>query len=256
MCTVTALPRSLLSRGASAEPLLLRIAHNRDERLTRAAGLPPAIWSAGVRRALMPIDPESGGTWIAANDAGVVFAILNANPGPRPGDLRSPGPRTAEYRPAESRGGIIPAIVESGTISDALTRAQSLRAGRYAPFRLLIFDRFQLVECWPQGDRIRHRRSFLSSAIMRTSSGLGDAVVAQPRRALFQRVLGNPGDPRAAQDRFHRHRWIGREAVSVDMRRSDARTVSLTVVEVGCETISMSYCPADSARSIVVRVAA
>jgi hypothetical protein len=41
-------------------------------------------------------------------------------------------------------------------------------------------------------------------------------------------------DPTArAQDAFHAHRWEGRGAESVDMAREDARTVSVTTVEVG-----------------------
>jgi hypothetical protein len=244
MCTVTALPRSLLSRTWRSDPLLLRVACNRDERLTRPAAVPPMLMNAGACSAVMPIDPESGGTWIAANDMGVVLAILNANPGwpvPR-GDV--------------SRGLIIPSLVASTTVSEALRRAQDLRANRYAPFRLLLFDRYQLVECWPEAGRIRHRRSFLYGAVMRTSSALGDAVVTRPRRALFTRVFHAPDDPCAAQDRFHEHVWPGREAVSVNMRRPDARTMSRTIVEIGLNTVSMSYHSIESTQPIVVRVAA
>lgn len=253
MCTVTALPRSLLARGAAEEPLLLRVVHNRDEQITRPAGLPPTLWTVGARRALMPIDPQSGGTWIAVNDAGVVFAILNANP-----HLAHQTPASAGVRRERtpSRGAIIPSLVESSTVSEALARAQRLRVQWFAPFRLLLFDRFQLVECWPHGDRLRHRRAFLSSAIMRTSSGLGDAVVAGPRRALFQRFFAHREDARRTQDRFHQHQWIGREDLSINMRRSDARTVSHTGVEVGCESVSMSYRAADSLQPVVVHVAA
>lgn len=252
MCTVTALPRSLLSRAVAADPLLLRVVHNRDEQITRAAGLPPTVWTVGSRRALMPIDPQSGGTWVAVNDAGVVFAMMNANP--HLVDVTRAGVVASQAAP--SRGIIIPSLVESATVSEALARAQQLRVESFAPFRLLLFDRFQLVECWPLGDRLRHRRAFLSSAIMRTSSGLGDAVVAGPRRALFQRFFNQPDDARDAQDGFHQHRWIGREDVSINMRRSDAHTVSHTVVEVGCESVSMSYRQADSPQPVVVRVAA
>jgi hypothetical protein len=193
---------------------------------------------------MMPTDPDSGGTWIAANDGGVVFAILNANPGwpVPPGEI--------------SRGLIIPSLVASSTVSEALRRAHDLRADRVAPFRLLLFDRYQLVECWPDQGRIRHRRSFLNGPVMRTSSGLGDAVVARPRRALFNQIFRAPDDPCLAQDRFHEHVWPEREAVSVNMRRPDARTVSHTIVEIGLNTVSMSYHPIESAQPIVVRVAA
>jgi hypothetical protein len=258
MCTLTALPRPLLARATSAEPLLLRIACNRDERLSRAAGLPPVTWAAGARSVVMPIDPESGGTWIAVNDVGIVFATLNANreSAQRPGVGNPDWSGRRGREAALSRGLIIPALVGAATTSEALVRAQQLQADRYLPFRVLLLDRYQLVECWPDGNRIRHRRTFLSGPVMRTSSGLGDAVVAGPRRALFRRCFQDGLDPIAAQNRFHDHRWTGREAVSVNMRRDDARTVSHTVVEVGLEHVSMSYRPIESAAPVVVEVAA
>lgn len=244
MCTVTALPRSVLSRALSDEPLLLRVAFNRDELRSRPSGLPPTLWTAGGRSALMPTDPQSGGTWIAANDTGIVFALLNVNAG------------LTSAPAAISRGTIIPALIGCATVSEALHRARGLQANRYRPFRLLLFDRYQLVECWPDADRIRHRRSFLNGPVMRTSSGLGDAVVIGPRRNLFRHTFLDHSDPIAAQDRFHLHRWPGREHLSVNMERSDARTVSHTVVEVGLQSVSLSYRPADSAETIVLQVAA
>jgi uncharacterized protein with NRDE domain len=244
VCTITALPRSALLRTLSDEPLLLRVACNRDEQQTRPAGLPPTLRTAGARSVVMPIDPHSGGTWIAANDTGIVFAILNLNPGlpVASGDI--------------SRGTIIPALVDAATVSEALQRARRLQARRYRPFRLLLFDRYQLVECWPDNDRIRHRRSFLYAPMMRTSSGLGDAIVIGPRRRLFRTAFSAAIDPREAQDRFHRHQWPGRAHISVNMERADARTVSCTVVEVGLQSVSISYRPTDSAQAIVLRVAA
>jgi hypothetical protein len=244
VCTVTALPRSLLVSDPAPDRLLLRVACNRDELLTRQPALPPTLWAAGRQRALMPIDPDSGGTWIAANDAGLVFVLLNANP---------KGPvRTGNV----SRGTIVPTLVGSSTVSRALSQARNLDADRFSPFRLLIVDRHEVVDCWPEGGRIRHRRSFLQSAILRTSSSLGDALVSGPRRALFQRAFNGPGDPRATQDLLHRHQWPGREAISVNMRRHDARTVSHTVVEVREGSVTLSYRAVEWPLAVAVQVAA
>lgn len=244
MCTMTALPRQLLGADPSPDRLLLRVACNRDERLTRQPALPPTLWAAGPRRAVMPIDPDSGGTWIGANDAGLVFVLLNTTPGG--------GGAAGEI----SRGTIIPRLVGCGSVSRALALAQDLPARRFAPFRLLILDRHDVVDCWPDGDRVRHRRAFLHGAILRTSSGLGDAAVTGPRRALFQRLFAASPDPRQAQDGFHRHQWPGREAISVNMRRDDARTVSQTIVEVREGSVSLSYRAVAWPRAVAVQVAA
>jgi hypothetical protein len=244
MCTVTVLPRALLACDAPDDRLLLRVACNRDELLTRAPALAPTLWAAGPRRALMPVDPQSGGTWIAANDAGLVFVLLNASGG-------SPAPARAV-----SRGTIIPTLVGCGTVSLALAQARRIRVDRCAPFRLLIIDRDEIVDCRPHGDRLHHRRSGLRSAMLRTSSGLGDAVVAGPRRALFHRTVTTACDARAAQDLYHRHQWPGRDAISVNMRRPDAATVSRTVVEVREGSVRMSYQAIEWPHAIAVQVAA
>jgi hypothetical protein len=244
MCTITALPRSLLSSATSLDRLLLRVVCNRDELLTRAPALSPTMWAAGARRALMPIDPHSGGTWIAANDAGLVFVLLNANDA-------APAPAAAV-----SRGTIIPTLVGCDTVSRALAQVQRIRADRFAPFRLLMVDRYEVIDCRPDGDRIRHRRSDLRSAILRTCSGLGDAVVAGPRRTLFRRTFIGARNAQAAQDQYHRHQWPGREAISVTMRRHDAATVSRTVVEVWEGSVRLSYQAIEWPHPVSVQVAA
>jgi hypothetical protein len=243
MCTVTVLPRVLLSSVTSDDQLLLRVVCNRDELLTRAPALPPTLWAAGPRRALMPIDPQSGGTWIAANDAGLVFALLNAND-----QASAPG--------AVSRGTIIPTLVGCATVSRALAQVQQIRADWFAPFRLLIIDRDEVIDCRLHGARLHHRRYGLRRALLRTSSGLGDAVVSGPRRMLFRRTMSGSGDAQAAQDTYHRHQWPGREAISVTMRRADAATVSRTVVEVREGSVRLSYQAMQWRYPVSVQVAA
>lgn len=244
MCTVTVLPRALLSCHASEDQLLLRVVCNRDELTTRAPALPPTSWTAGPRRVLMPIDPLSGGTWIAANDAGLVFVLLDANDG------------ASASAGVVSRGAIIPTLVGCGTISCALAQAQLIRADRFAPFTLLIIDGHEFLDCRPRADRIHYRRSSLRGAILRTSSGLGDGVVEGPRRALFRRTVAKARAARAAQDQYHRHQWPGREAISVNMRRDNAATVSRTVIEVRESSVRMSYDAIEWPLPISVQVAA
>jgi hypothetical protein len=231
MCTVTAVPWVRLSSPAwTADPLLLRVECSRDELRTRAEALPPVVQTLEGRRVVMPLDPESGGSWIAANENGLVFSLLNVN-------------QTNAPAAGLSRGGVVPRLAAAASASDALARMLAMEAGRYRPFRLLILDASQLVECWIEGGRLRYRRAYLQDAVMRTSSSLGDAVVEGPRRTLFRRFFRAASRPAAAQDAFHEHQWPGREDVSVRMERGDALTVSRTIVEVSSRFATMIYRP-------------
>ena len=246
MCTVTILPESLLSaaNGGAEDPLRWRLACNRDESTTRLAALPPSITRIGSRLAIMPVDPESGGTWIGVNDAGLACSLLNIYSGAR----KVPAPI--------SRGTIIPPLLRYGDVDSALMWAAQLQPGRYQPFRLLIVDGRELVECCSDGRTLRHRRQQLHDALIRTSSGLGDRLVARPRAALFRKFLAATSNKIAAEDLFHLHQWRGREELSVRMRRADARTVSHTVIEIRERTVSLSYRPAEAPESVSITVAA
>ena len=239
MCTVTALPRAALTGGAGNDAVL-RVSSSRDELRTRAAARPPEVHAIDGRRVIMPIDPVGGGTWIAATDRALVFALLNGNPRVDAGGAR-PAASSGDVR---SRGLIIPALVSSGCVSEALDRALSLDVSRFNPFRLLMMDGHRLIECWPDAARLRHRRATLNVPLMRTTSSLGDALVQAPRRRLFRRFFDHAADLRAAQDAFHAHQWAGREAISVRMEREDALTVSRTTIEIGRELARVSYQPA------------
>jgi hypothetical protein len=224
--------------------LRLRITCNRDELITRAPALPPVTRRIGNRLAIMPVDPDSGGTWIGANDAGVVCVLLNVYGGPR---------TTAGAR---SRGTVIPPLLGGDSVDAALERVLELPAGQYSPFRLLLLHGRHLVECWNQGHVIHCRREPLHAAQIRTSSALGDDLVTGPRTALFRQFLSAASDPIAADELFHLHQWHGREELSVRMRRGDARTVSYTVVEIGERMVRLVYRPAEAPDGVSVSVAA
>src|SRR5262245_60121124 len=66
MCTVTFIARR---QGYC-------LGMNRDEKLTRPAGLPPQKKNVNGRVVLCPSEP-GGGTWIALNDSGASLALIN-----------------------------------------------------------------------------------------------------------------------------------------------------------------------------------
>lgn len=223
MCTVTIVPTK---HG-------IRMAANRDESPLRPAAMSPRVVTIGKRQALMPIDPQSGGTWIAATDAGLMFTLLNAYPAPH--DRSAPPPRL-------SRGGIIPVLCESATLEEAFERTQVLDAANYAGFRLVLADEKRCADVYcTAGACKRTPPRVIESPLLFTSSGLGDGFVDPPRRALFEEWFPEADLPGERQVAFHRHSWPDRRHVSVCMWRPEARTVSLTIVELDAKEVRMDY---------------
>lgn len=233
MCTVTLVP--VKSGPAPA----LRMLCNRDELRSRPAALPPRRRRFGGRRAALPIDPVSGGTWVAVNDAGLALTVLNVNPAVR-----------TKHSPARrSRGEVIPALLDGSALAEVVESALMLNAGDFAPFRLIVADLQEAAEVRSDGDRVRLVRRFrLTRPALFTSSGLGDHVVEAPRRRLFQRLVDRSVAWPAQQQAFHRHTWPEQPHLSVCMSRPDAETVSLTLVELSPGRVVLTYTPGSPAR--------
>jgi hypothetical protein len=233
MCTVT-----VVRAGGP-----LRVACNRDERRDRVTAHPPFITRAGGLHVLTPQDPQGRGTWIAANSAGLIFALLNVN-----------GVAASSAAPSRSRGLVIPSLADASAMQEVVLRLEGAPARHFAPFRLLVADAFHVAEFIRAADAETveivqiHR---VDAALLFTSSSLGDAIVEGPRRLLFEQMFQPPpgdfSEIAARQDAFHAHRWRDRPAVSVHMSRPDACTVSTTVVEVTGRDVRMVYEPAHCA---------
>lgn len=219
MCTV-----SLVATGER-----LRVMCNRDEQHARPEACHPRTQATRDGFALLPIDPQGSGTWIAATSSGLVLAVLNGD-GPAP-----PG--------AVSRGRLIPALLDGRTIAEVVERAEALRGTPWPAHRLVVANRARAVELRVRPRGVSVREMSLATPLMLTSSSLEAGVVIPERRALFSSRVVGAADPLAAQDAFHRLRLDGRAWASVDMRRHDAATHSITTVDVALDRIAMRYEP-------------
>lgn len=238
MCTVSVIP---YQDGT-------RILCNRDERLARPAALPPGRWAAGTRTAVYPTDPQGGGTWVGVNDRGVAVALLNRYE--IPGCTRTPAvaqsPSTPRERPPlVTRGSIVPILLSASGLGELLALASTIDRRRFAPFRLVavVGGTVAVMTASPRDWRVRTRP--LVRPLMLTSSALGDRSVDGPRRRLFARLIARADTWLAAQQRFHRHQWARRPEVSVLMHRPDARTVSLTEIDIAQGRIWLRYQPVE-----------
>jgi len=240
MCTVTIIP---LEAG-------LRLVTNRDEERERPQADAPrwrTLRGDPPRSAVWPRDPTGGGTWVGANDAGLVLTLLNVNPQP-------PVPPDEITNPL-SRGVIIPALAEQPRAHRAMDALQRLELDRFMPFRLVAAERDPEDGTTRVIDAVWDRKALRFESRLDTpscfvSSGLGDRLV-EPRHALFAELVGG-GATAEAQDRFHAHAWPDRPELSVMMSRADARTVSVTTVEVtfdesGAAGVNLDYRPVPDA---------
>lgn len=225
MCTVTILP--IRGEGDTG----FRLACNRDESRRRPPALPPVVRACGPRFAVFPVDPLSDGTWIAANDRGVVMTLLNVYAAPVPrADPDAVAPVQAVHH--RSRGEIIPSLMIHDTVDAALVGAASIHSGDYPPFRLVMVDAARIAELHSNGSRITLWSGLRGDGPwLFTSSGLGDELVDPPRRELFLEMFDPSRNVPEVQDEYHRHVWPDQPHLSVCMSRPEACTVSYTVVE-------------------------
>jgi hypothetical protein len=182
---------------------------------------------------LYPVDPASGGTWLAVNDAGLVLALLNVNP-----------PALPRRRARCSRGTIIPSLLSCSSLDGVWDRFEGLSLTEYQPFRIVaILEGVVSERHFDGADLFQSEWEPIIEPLMFTSSGLGDHLVEAPRRMLFKQMFTDGADWLQQQDRFHQHSWPESPHLSVCMRRSDARTVSCTTLEWDESGAWMTYHP-------------
>ncbi len=212
MCTVTFIARK---RGYA-------LGMNRDERLTRVPGLPPAERRIENRRVIFPSEP-GGGTWIALNETGVTFALINWYSIP-----------TRVKGAATTRGEIVAAVSSLADEARAATRLQELPLKRINPFRLIgFFPTTQQVVEWrwdlSRLTATRHRwktQQWISSGFDEPTAQRGRSKTL--RQALRQHSVGSLDWLR----RLHRSHAPQVGPFSICMHRADAATVSYTEITV------------------------
>jgi hypothetical protein len=249
MCTVSFIPNS---RG-------FYVAMNRDEKCGRAAALPPAIVdlakgrvrpSGGLEaaRAIFPSEP-SGGTWIAANDAGVCLALINWH-------------RIEREPKGEivSRGEVIRALVgkcSSGEIAETVT---ALPLRKLRPFRLIAIvpaEKIVVEWRWNLERLIARKHGWRRQHWF--SSGLDERRAELERAKVCATAGVTPGYNLGALRRLHRSHAPERGPFSICMHRADAETVSYTEVAVTPTRLTMRYkagspCSATLADTITLRI--
>ena len=238
MCTVTFLP--LPACGG------FLLATNRDESPARGEALPPEQHERSGVSLLAPIDPDAGGTWVAVDERGRALCVLNGDRpparAPRP-DAPSRGLMLLELM-ADPRAASVRRVLEERRVRGSLLEK---------PFKLLVAEPGD-APCVTriEWDGLRLVEDRAAGPALYVSSTFEPDEVAARRGAAFRDLAArlaslrapDPASLREAQAAWHSAHAPGApggDAFSVCMHRADARSRSLTVVQVTGTAVSMEY---------------
>lgn len=223
MCTVTFMAR----RHGYA------LGMNRDEKLSRAKGLPPKLRTVKGTKVLGPAEP-GGGTWITLNETGVTLALIN---------WYSVAARV--QRNPVSRGEAVNVVKATDSPDSANSALQGLPLGQINPFRLIgIFPATGEITEWRWDLKRLAQMNHRWETQQWISSGFDEPSA--------QRVRGKTFDQALRQRSAGRLDWLRRlhgshspqlGPFSTCMHRTDAATVSYTEVVVSPLEVAMRYHP-------------
>jgi hypothetical protein len=215
---------------------------NRDEQRSRPAGHVPQVHTENGVEVVFPLDGQELGTWIAANEFGLVLCLLNLY--------------EVDYAPAtpRSRGLLVRDLAIHGTSAQALSALRGDELAAYRGFTLAVFE-VDATGTLAAGHAARWDGVALTvtdGADVRppfVSSGFDLPRVREERLATWSATVGDVAAPTTAElERYHASRSPEPGAYAVSMSRDDACTVSHTRVRVTADEVSMHYlagAPAD-----------
>lgn len=190
---------------------------NRDELKTRSRAVPPGEFlSPSGLRFLAPTDMDAGGSWMAANEAGLLVCLLNRWQEKSEGGLRS-------------RGLVVRTLADCETLEEADERLEALAQGTKA-FELVLFQgSVALGRRWTGG-----RITVFEPVAPLTSSSYQFEKVRDARLARYRMV---------GEDLAHYHGDLETPATafSVRMNRPDAQTWSRSQVRLSGTLIEWDY---------------
>ncbi|MEO8138672.1 MAG: NRDE family protein [Gemmatimonadota bacterium] len=220
MCTVSWLP----------DRLGYTLCFNRDERLTRAPALPPAVRDGGAVQYIAPLDGNFGGTWLASNAFGLSLGILNRYR--VPGYVAPPSPRSRGLLPLQ--------LIAHPTAAEAVAGLGTTDLGATQPFVLIAVEPGGPVRLAGWDGSTLEVTSHARAGLIMTSSSVTEPEVAASRQALF----GALHEISVQQlESLHRSHLPERGRCSVCMHREDAETQSFSEIRVTAHQVSWLHTP-------------
>ena len=195
----------------------LEVFFNRDELKTRSRAEPPRMHRAGNgTRYLAPIDPDAGGTWLLANEHGLIICLLN----------RWHEESGLDFH--KSRGAIVTELATCSTLADVEESLPNNCSGA-KPFDLISFSKNGLAGFAWSGKVLDK----FQPQIPLTSSSFRFQEVKAAREKAFQE---SPN-----LEHFQNPQITACSAYTVRMNRPDAQTWSRSQLKVTASEIAWDY---------------
>lgn len=195
----------------------LEVFFNRDELKTRSRAEPPReFMTPSGSRYLSPIDPDAGGTWMLANEHGIVLCLLNRW-----------HEQTSQPFP-KSRGRIVTELADSKGLLQVKETLSSLCPGA-RPFDLVAFEGIEALGFSWDGNQLTP----FQPQMPLTSSSYKFEEVRQSRQEAFR--------PSVTLEQYQSSQGQDCTAHTVRMNRPDAQTWSRTVLKVLPNEIRWDY---------------
>jgi hypothetical protein len=208
------------------------LAMNRDERLARGPASAPALTNRNGVQALYPRDIE-GGTWIAVNDQGIAFALLNWNDVP------------IKIAKSRSRGELIPAMIAATHNEDARLKFESAKLDGVLPFRLIgMFPAEGKISEWRWDCSTLQHQRLTWDARHWFSSSLSDEEASLRRGAACEKAWEeeDAGSVNWIR-RLHRSHGMAVGPFSICVHREEVETISYTEIVCSAQKVSCEYAP-------------
>ncbi len=201
----------------------LVITMNRDEKRARSES-PPQL----KNNLLMPIDDPSAGTWLAANQYGVVAALLN---------------RYDDHNPQadSSRGAIIPQILTDNNFAQAKAALEQLNYHKYRPYSLLLLSPAEKLRYDWNGQKLesvdltKEENYFLSSSSWRATE------VLKWRAEQYQDFCQETDFSAQKMIEFHKLQYKDMELWGPFVERPDTHTKNICQLIISAKQLSFMY---------------
>ena len=205
---------------------------SRDEQRQRPPGLPPQHFLEGGVHVIAPIDPAGGGTWLWANEHGIVATLLNFYDAIPPHD----------HSPTRSRGLLLKGLAASPSAAVLFNGLeQALQQHTFAPFWIVAWPPGQDPSHWSwDGSVLKSHTSTFADLPFSSSSWNTEQVLEERKRLFREQFPTAPSDPETLRQ-FHLSISSQGPEWGPLMTRARTQTVSLTQITVCEADITMAY---------------